>query len=206
MTLGYIVTDKKIKEKLDYIDIIQPKNYVESEIHLPTLIIGFDNARNFLGDRFNILENQVNDNLYWTFWKTEKHTIYDRVLSKFYEDVFNGLKNQVKYQSISLFRLSLSSIKRLVNLLRKQKNYIYIGYKTLYVYNPNNKNNTIFGISFDELDYVGIKKDKVVSKILDMSNNVIEKNDYFLSNNIKNILKSSKFIYPYLIYLLKKDD
>ena len=206
LTLGYIVTDKRIKDKLDYVDIIKPNDYVESDISLPTLIIGFDNARHILGDRFHILDSKINDNLYWTFWKTEKRVYYDRTLAFFYNLIFDRLKDKVSYQSISLFRLTFSSAKRLVKLLTMNKNYIYIGYKTIYVYSPDINDKVIFGISLDELDYLNIKKDKIINKLLSLTNNKVEKNDYFLSPNIKNVFKSNKYIYSYLIYLIEKNE
>lgn len=205
LTLGYIVTDKAIKDKLDYVKIIKPSDYIELENNdLPTLIVGFDNARNFLGDRFCILDRKVNDNLYWTFWKTEKRVYYDKDLTNFYNLIFNRLKEKVSYQSISLFRLKLSDIKRLINQLKNSTNYVFIAYKTIFIYSPINNDKIIFGISFDELDYLNVKRDSIINKLLSLANNVTEKNEYYLSANIKNIFKSNKYIYAYLLYLLEK--
>ena len=49
---------------------------------LPKLIIGLELSKRHI-DNFSIIEKKANDNLYWTFKKTEKRNDYEKDLNNF---------------------------------------------------------------------------------------------------------------------------
>ena len=64
-------------------------------------------------------------------------------------------------------------------------------------------NKTVVGVSFDELEYVGISRDKVIERIKSNKNNKIINNDYFISKNMRKYLNNDRIIIPYVYFLAK---
>lgn len=195
LPLAYIVSDKKIKNNLEFVKVISVKDFNIDNIELPTIIVGFENAKVILKDKLSVLNRKISDNLYWTFWKTERRNYYEEDLIKFYHFVLDKLKNDIPYQSINLFKLSLTEIKRLISTLLNNKNYIFISYHTIYIYNGN----IIYGISFDELEYCLINRKKVISLLYRNNNNVITNTDTFIPQGVKYLFKEYKYLYAYLL-------
>ena len=64
-------------------------------------------------------------------------------------------------------------------------------------------NKTVVGVSFDELEYIGISRDKVIERIKSNKNNKIINNDYFISKNMCKYLNNDRIIIPYVYFLAK---
>ena len=60
------------------------------------------------------------------------------------------------------------------------------------------KNKKVVGLSLDDLEYIGIRKEKVISKIKENNKNFVFFNDYFIKNNIKKQINGNKIVIPYL--------
>ena len=194
--LGNMVTEKRIKNKLDFIELVNPNEFDINNIILPTLIIGYENAKNLLGDKLRILDRKVSDNLFWTFGKTEKRIYYDEDILNFYKSIINNLLHNIEYRSISLFKLSLTDLKRLYTKITTYTNYIFSSYHTIYIYD---KGNVVFGLSYDEFEYANVDRKKILKLIMSNKNNVVELNDSFLSLETQKVFREHKYLYPYLM-------
>ena len=70
---------------------------VDTIPQLPTLIIGYQNAQKWVKD-YNILKKWYPEqNLYWTFGKTERKYEYDEDIDKFYNISIEKIYENIKY-------------------------------------------------------------------------------------------------------------
>ena len=72
--IGRIITKNKL-ESSTLFDITSSLKKVNDDI--PTLIIGWNNAKTIYGDNLDILDKKISKNLYWTFSKREKRNDYE---------------------------------------------------------------------------------------------------------------------------------
>lgn len=163
---------------------------------LPTLIIGFDYVNKHYPD-FNILDIELEPNLYWTVKKTERRDKHSEDLTWFINKVYNDLTKNIKYifidplqyNSKSLYKIvrKLYSIEKLITLLNDDMVYIY-------------GENFIFGVDLKLMKYIGYDKIKLINKIkkissvfLDEKNTIIEYKNHL--NNLGYEIKYLPFLY-----------
>jgi hypothetical protein len=163
---------------------------------LPTLIVGFDYVNKHYPD-FNILDKQLEPNLYWTVKKTERRDKHVEDLTWFINKVYNDLTKDIKYvfidplqyNSKSLYKIvrKLYSIEKLITLLNDDMVYIY-------------GENFIFGVDLKLMKYIGYDKIKLINKIkkissvfLDEKNTIIEYKNHL--NNLGYEIKYLPFLY-----------
>lgn len=166
---GYIVTDivyKDIKE--DIVKVVSSLD--ECTMPLPKLIIGLDNAKAYAkshGWKFDILEHIFPNNDMWTFKKTEKRDFYEEDIASFKKKIVTMQGSNLTYHYINLYTLPYNKIKKLYhilfnNALGKESNYIIIDKDMLYM--SLNESN-VMGISFGQLRYIGIDREKIINKL-----------------------------------------
>lgn len=199
--LGYILSSTPISNIPYFIKVY---NYDKiNEIILlnkPMIIIGYENAKNFYGKDFNILNKNIRkDNIFWTFGKREKRIDFETDLEYFYNFILKNVNKTVKYTYINVLKLSFNKAKKLINLIYSdEKKYIYINKDMIYIY----MNNNIMGISIKVLEFIGINIEKVFLKIKSNINNKIATN-YKIPYNIKKII-NQEYMTPFF-YSLNND-
>lgn len=193
MILGYIVTEKKLKnidgfvEQVDDISLADPTK--------PILIVGWKKAKEH-PKYSSVLEKQLDDNLYWTFGKSESRSDFEEDLKIFYNIIYNNILNNINYYYINIYKLKYSNIKKLYNIILNSdevKN-IYLSNSLLYI--PYERK--ILGLSLLVLEYCGIPTDKVLNKIKSKGINIIEDNGKFIFKLSKQ-LGNKKYAIPYFI-------
>ena len=80
-TLGYIVTDRKLKDIDGFVEQVNDISLADST--KPILVVGWKNAKNCDGYT-SILEKQLGENIYWTFSKSESRSDFEEDLQTFY--------------------------------------------------------------------------------------------------------------------------
>ena len=193
--LGYIVCDKPLKRMNLCLKVIGLSDFKERDITMPTLIVGWENAKLLLGEKFNILENKVNDTLYWCFYKNEKRTIYDRVMNEFIRNIVLNLHKQIPYKSINIFRLDKSDVKNLLKSFYEIEQTVFISDKTIYVYNKK----LIYGISIEELEYFGIRKERIINILMKFDKTKVFLDEKQLDYTVRYMFKDFKYLFPYLL-------
>lgn len=196
--LGYIVSKRKINNLVDFVEVVDDITKI-NDPSKPFLVVGYKEARELFGD-FNVLEKRIKGEIFWTFSKTEKRTDHERDIDNFYNYIINNIIYNIKYNYINILLLKYNKFKKLYNILfnTKDKNYIYFYKNMIYIY--YNKVN-IIGISLDILNYLNISTEKVFNKLKQNKNNIIYKNDYFLSEKIKKIIINKKYLIAYFMSL-----
>lgn len=134
---------------------------------VPTLIVGTDLAKTYLGSKINFINRKVDEKTFWTYKVTEKRSSNEIDVNKFKDAVVSTLKKKIKFTNFNVLTRSISDVKRFLSFLKNNSGVCYvISDKNLYIsYNDN-----VVGVSFDEIEYIGIKKDKILRK-LSLTNN-----------------------------------
>jgi len=194
--LGYIVTDKKINGIKDFVEVVNDISLADST--KPVLLVGLENAKKNINN-FSILEKKVNDNLFWTFKKTEKRVDFENDINYFYKFIINNITRNIKYYYINILNLKYNKIKKLYNILFSgEKKYIYISNNMLYIlYNGN-----VLGISISILEYIKIDTKKFFRKLYSNQNNIICTNASDCVKSIKAEIGNKKYVVPYFMSIL----
>ena len=200
---GYIVSETKYNGLPN--DIIQVvKNESECTLDVPKLIIGLSKAKEYAqskGFEFDILDHMFPDGNMWTFKKTEKREIYEENIIEFKNYIIKSISKNINYYYINIYNLKYKDIKRLYNILFNNKfnrniNYIFIDKEMMYYCLENNN---VIGISLGIMKYMGIDREKVISKIKSGKNNSI----VFSSNKklwqLKDWFNGMEYIIPSLL-------
>ena len=192
-TLGYIVTDRKLKNIDGFVEQVNDISLADST--KPILVVGWKNAKNYDGYT-SILEKQLGNNIYWTFNKSENRSDFEEDLQMFYNIIYNNILNNINYHYIDIFKLKYNKLKKLYSILssREDKN-IYISNGVVYILHEN----SVLGLSLTVLEYCGIKTEKVLQRIKsNPNNNVFEDDNKFVFKLTKR-LGNKKYAVPYFI-------
>lgn len=199
--LAKIYTDNTSFKTYEMIKVDSTELFTEDN-SVPTLIIGKKNAEKIFGkENIKVLNKQIKNNIFWTYSKYEKRSEFEKDIEKFYEYVFNGALKNIKYVSINVYTLTYEKAKKTINFLNNKnsnktalitENHVYIHY-----------GNNIYGVSLDELNYIGVKKDKFIS-FLKKCNVTVITNYNILNDILKKYYNFSKTIAPYLLSLVKE--
>ena len=100
--LGYIVTDRKINNVKDFVEVVNDISLTDST--KPVLLVGLENAKKNI-ENFSILNKKVNDNLFWTFKKTEKRVDFENDINYFYNYIIYNITRNIKYYYINILNL-----------------------------------------------------------------------------------------------------
>jgi len=194
--LGYIVTDRKINNVKDFVGVVNDISLADPT--KPILLVGIENAKKNIKD-FSILKKKVNDNLFWTFKKTEKRVDFENDIDYFYNYIINNITSNIKYYYINILKLRYNKIKKLYNILFSgEKKYIYISNNMLYIlYNGN-----ILGISISIMEYMKIDIKKFFRKLYSNKNNIICTNASECVKSIKAEIGNKKYVIPYFMSML----
>ena len=199
---GYIVSETKYNGlPNDIIKVVE--NESECTLDVPKLIIGLSKAKEYAqskGFEFDILDHMFPDGNMWTFKKTEKREIYEENIIEFKNYIIKSISKNINYYYINIYNLKYKDIKRLYNILFNNKfnrniNYIFIDKEMMYYCLENNN---VIGISLGLMKYMGIDREKVISKIKSGKNNSI----VFSSNKklwqLKDWFNGMEYIIPSL--------
>ena len=189
MILGYIVSDKKIKNVDGF--VVQVDDISLADPTKPILIVGWENAKK--DPRYSsILDKQLSENVFWTFSKTESRADFEEDLKIFYNYIYGHILNNILYNNINIFKLKYNKIKKLLNII-KNKN-IYLSNNLLYIPHEGN----ILGLSLSILEYCNIPREKIFKKLDELGVNIIEDNNKLIFKLSKQ-LGNKKYAIPYFI-------
>ena len=199
MYIGRIITKAKNLETVDFVDITQQLDITDKTT--PTLIIGKQNAEKIYGkENVHVLDKKIEDNVYWTFGKLERRNDFERDLLSFNKILVKKLFKSVQYEYFNVYTSGYSDIKALLTKIDRNKgNVCYVSDRDLYLLIEN----SVYGISFRDLNYIGVDKEKVINRIKRNRSNKIITNDYFISKNMKKYINNATFMVPYIYFLSK---
>ncbi len=193
--IANIITNSKI-DVCEYINVA--KNINDVDLQIPTLIIGWGNVKD-LYPNANILEKKINDTVSWTYNNREKRQEYEPDLAKFIKTSFNRIDEKIPYTFFNVLTNKLDRIKKLLKYIHSDIiKVFYITEKHIYIYNGK----SVTGISLSDLEFYGIKKEKVINYIKQNSHNKLVYSDSFINLKVKRHINENQKVIPYL-YALK---
>jgi hypothetical protein len=194
--IGYIVTKNKIENILSCIKVVSSYRSIEDKSK-PILIIGLEEAKKHASS-FSILEKKIGEKMFWTFGKREKRNDYEKDIEKFQEYVLKCALDDIKYYYLNILTVKYNKIKKLIEIVNNpDEKTFYIDKKMFYMF----YNNYVLGISIDILEYLGIKKNKIINIIKNNDKNKLFFNDFKFNYKIKKLIESKKYITAYFLSL-----
>lgn len=189
MILGYIVTDRKMKGIDGFVE--QVNDIKLADATKPILIIGWKRAKQ--DSRYvSIIEKKLDEDVFWTFSKTENRVSFEEDLKSFYNYIYNKILNNIIYNNINIFKLKYNKIKKLYNIIKDKT--IYLSKDMLYIPYEGR----ILGLSLSLLEYVHIPKEKVLNRLRVLNVKLIEDNNRLVFKLLKQ-LGNKKYAIPYFI-------
>ena len=177
-------------------------NFEEIDKTLPTLIIGWGEVKKLFPEQ-NILKNEIEENLYWTFSKREKRYKYEQDLENFIKKVTDNINNKINYHFFNYLLANANKRVSFINYINKGFCSIYYNSRFLYIYCI--KDEITLGISLKDLNYIGINSKDFINSLLNQNNNIICDNLKCIDNNLFNLIKDNVKIIAYLNYLKNAD-
>lgn len=167
--LANVITDLT-RVKFD-IKVNKCKSMDEIDKSLPTLIIGYNNAKKYIKD-FNILKKSYpKQNLWWTFNKNERGVDFQDDIYKFALEAIDNIVDKVEYTYIDYVDCTLDRTKNIIKYLTLSSDYkvAYIDNNNfLYVYSPHFK--IVWGFSMGTMMFYGVKPTSIEKIIKKMQN------------------------------------
>lgn len=170
MKLGYILSENNIK-----LDNFITINSLPSDNDLPVLIVGREFSKK-LNVKTSILKKKIDSNTFWTYSSKEKKSEYTDDIEFFKNFCITKFLNGIKYYYIDPFSMNMSSMKRMVSKIKELKSGLIYDNKDMgYIL----FNDTIFGLHWKTLEYVGISKEKIFKYLKNNNFNVLPKDEIF---------------------------
>ena len=196
--LGYILCKNKIKEKFDYIKVVNDPSEIEEG--KPFIIVGIELAKDVLGARFSWLHRKLDNGVRWTFGRTEKRDIYEEEIKDFYNEVLEETTKKIRYKSLDILNFNYNILKRLLILCNSSKRkYIYIWNDIVYFLCDE----TVFGISLRMARFCGCNVDKIVGRIYKNPNHIVCDTEECISYRLRQRFKRRLYVIPYFNSLIE---
>lgn len=194
--IGNIVTTGKKNNFNELYNVVNDIKDIDRK--LPTLIIGWNNAKELLKSP-NILVKNYN-NVSWTFSKTERMCEYKEDIDNFYQKTLTNVLSKIGYEYIDINRWSFSDIKKIINILKsRKKKFVFLTKDSNFAFVYIESYSVVFGISLSLCEYIGINKKKVLS----LMKNVDYVTASCITPELKSVIKTKTYYIPIICSLLK---
>lgn len=147
------------------------KTLEETNTSLPTLIIGYENAKKYIKNFDILTKNQENTNIWWTFSKTENNSEYEEDLSKFNEVIINQLIKDIKYKLIDLIQITKFTKRKILKWLISDSKKLLYNLNNNFLFILDKKEKIIYGLSLTTLRYFGGDDKILIKKLLKYPHN-----------------------------------
>lgn len=201
MFFGRIITRSKRIEANELIDVTSDITSIDPSI--PTLIVGKQLAVEMFGaDKVKVLNKNIDKNISWTFLKTERRSDFEKDISNFKNDVMRRITKSVKYYYVDVITSSAYKMMRFVRMLADGRSKtVFIRNNNMYIY----VDKWVFGVSLDDIEYIGIDRNKVFSFIKRLHNVRFVYDNKNWSIELKRETFDNAIIVPYISFILNND-
>ena len=201
MFFGRIITRSKRIEANELIDVTSDITSIDQSI--PTLVVGKQLAVEMFGaDKVKVLNKNIDKNISWTFLKTERRSDFEKDISNFKNDVMRRITKSVKYYYVDVITSSAYKMMRFVRMLADGRpKTVFIQNNNMYIY----VDKWVFGVSLDDIEYIGIDRNKVFSFIKRLRNVRFVYDNKNWSIELKRETFDNAIIVPYISFVLNND-
>jgi len=185
------------KSKLPYHKLINNCSKKDDIISsIPTIIVGYKYAKENI-ENFNILKKWYPEqNIFWTFGKTERRTEYNDDIIYFYEFCINLIENNKIYKYFDILSENFNDIKKIINLIKESKSVTIYNNRDKFLFIHVYNSDVILGISLDLCEYAGINKKKILFKIKSMNNIKMVNSILHFDKYIKKEIYKKEYLVP----------
>ena len=198
MKIANIVTSNKVDVTSDINVVKDLKDIIEG---IPTLVTSYKWVSSNYDD-YEIYDKKINDNLYWTFARTERRDIFATDVELFITIANKRLIKDIDYIAIDLIQFHPETVRKIVKkILSIEKKTAFKHKDMIYIYGDK----LIFGVDLDLIKYMGLDVDKIENKIKSKCDVFLEDDEIFIEykDNMERLDHSVKYI-PYL-YTIKNE-
>ena len=192
MKIANIVTNNKV----DVTDDINVVSSIEDIIpDVPTLVTSYEWLKDNYDD-YDIYDKKLDDNLYWTFAKTERRDVFNKDVDEFITLSNRELVEDIDYVFLDLIQFHPTTINKIIRKIFSIEDIISFKYKDMiYIYGDK----LIFGIDLYLIKYMGFDENRVEMKIKNISKEFLEGDEIFIlyKDNMERLNNSVKYI-PFL--------
>lgn len=201
MFFGRIITRSKRIDANELIDVTSDITSIDPSI--PTLVVGKQLAVEMFGaDKVKVLNKNIDKNISWTFLKTERRSDFEKDISNFKNDVMRRITKSVKYYYVDVITSSAYKMMRFVRMLADGRSKtVFIRNNNMYIY----VDKWVFGVSLDDIEYIGIDRNKVFSFIKRLRNVRFVYDNKNWSIELKRETFDNAIIVPYISFVLNND-
>ena len=191
--IGYIVSERNITKLSELLGQTRDESQVCSDV--PVLIVGNNLAKQDSEYR-TIIDKTLGENRFWTFSRSEMRSDFEKDLWKFEQFCIKRVCDRLEYRYIDLSRLSVTDIKRLINLVNDTTTtrYFFFSDGMVYFYDDGAVN----GVSAQILRYCKIKPKKLVKWIDSNPTNIHVSERQKGIKELKETLGKKKYAIPYI--------
>ena len=198
MKIANIVTSNKVDVTSDINVVNDLKDIING---IPTLVTSYAwVSKNY--DDYEIYDKKLDDNLYWTFARTERRDIFTTDVELFVTIANKRLIEDINYIAIDLIQSHPETIKKIVRKILSIDNKTAFKHKDMiYIYGDK----LIFGVDLDLINYMGMDVERIENKIKSRCDVFLEDDEIFIEykDNMERLDHSAKYI-PYL-YTIKNE-
>ena len=202
MLIGNVLCEREINidKRFNLIDSID-----KSIPDLPTLIVGVDNAKKYIGKSSNIsyLDRKINDNTFWTFNRMEKRDLFEEDLFYFIEFAYNRLTKVANFKFIDLILSDSIRINSVFTNIEHSKKVITFHHKNMvYTY----ANDDIYGFDLRQVVYIGKSPNKFIEVIKSFSNVFLQDEKILIEYKKELYMFNDEIKYVPLIYSIRNNE
>lgn len=193
MKIANIVSKSNLNVSKDF-NVVSSMDEI---IHgIPTLIVGFDVVNKLYPD-FDIMEREIEPNLYWIFKRTERRDDFEAGLRWFISKIISDLSKEISYVFVDIMQYKPKTLCKIARkFLKMEKKFSVQINDMIYIYGEN----IIFGVDLKLFSFAMLKTDKLKNSIQAKSTVFLGLDDILIED--KNIINELGIQIRYLPYLL----
>ena len=191
--IGNIITTSKMPDYTRLFKVVDDID--DADRSIPTIIIGVQNAREELDDRFNVLDKCYDGGmLWWTYRKNERRADFEDDMSAFVKFCVEKVAKSIEYVYVDLPNIGVNGVKRFIRYIDNgdmKLCHVTNGDSFMFIYDE--KKYMTFGLSLSLCEYVGVKAEKVIDRVRRNKNNVIIDNFSKVNNLVRRYINEYEY-------------
>lgn len=191
--IGNIITTSKMPDYTRLFKVVDDID--DADRSIPTIIIGVQNAREELDDRFNVLDKCYDGGmLWWTYRKNERRADFEDDMSAFVKFCVEKVAKSIEYVYVDLPNIGVNGVKRFIRYIDNgdmKLCHVTNGDSFMFIYDE--KKSMTFGLSLSLCEYVGVKAEKVIDRVRRNKNNVIIDNFSKVNNLVRRYINEYEY-------------
>lgn len=191
--IGNIITTSKMPDYTRLFNVVDDID--DADRSIPTIIIGVQNAREELDNRFNVLDKCYDSGmLWWTYRKNERRADFEDDMSAFVKFCVEKVAKSIEYVYVDIPNIGINGVKRFIRYIDNgniKLCHVTNGDSFMFIYDE--KKSMSFGLSLSLCEYVGVKAEKVIDRVRRNKNNVIIDNFSKVNNLVRRYVNEYEY-------------